>query len=118
MPRQPEIGDLGRALGRQQDVGRLQVAVDDPGLMRHLHGLGQRDHERGRLAGRLRRARESLGQAAPLEQLHREIRAAVMVAHIVDLHDVRVAQARHRLRLALKPRPFVRVRRTPRPAAS
>ena len=84
VPRQPEIGDLGRALGREQDVGRLQVAVHDPGLVRHLHGLGQRDQERGRLAGRLRRARQGLRQAAPFEELHREKRAPLVVAHIID----------------------------------
>ena len=49
-----------------------------------------------------------LRQAAPFEELHREKRAALMVAHIVDLHDVRVAQARHHLRFALEPRPLVR----------
>ena len=107
-PRQPEIGDLGRALGREQDVGRLQVAVHDPGLVRHLHGLGQRDQERGRLAGRLRRARQGLRQAAPFEELHREIRAPLVVAHIIDRDDVRVVQARHRLRFALEPRPLGR----------
>ena len=49
VPRQTEIGDLGRTLGREQDVARLQIAVHDPGLVRHLHGLGQRDQQRGRL---------------------------------------------------------------------
>jgi hypothetical protein len=31
-----------------------------------------------------------------------------MVTHIVNSHDVRVAQPRYHLRFALKPRPFVR----------
>ena len=66
VPGQPEIGDLGRAVGREQDVGRLQVAVHDPGLVRHLHGLGQRGQQRGRLAGRLRRARQGLRPGCPL----------------------------------------------------
>ena len=67
VPRQPEIGNLGRALGGEQDVARLQVAVHDPGLVRDLHGLGQRQEKRSRLAGRLRRARKRLRQAAPLQ---------------------------------------------------
>ena len=108
VPRQPEIGDLGRAVGGEQDVGRLQIAVHDPAPVRHLHGLGQRGQQRGRLAGRLRRARQGLGQAAPLEELHGEVRPPLVVAHVVDLDDVRVPQARHRLRLALEPRPLVR----------
>ena len=41
-----------------------------------------------------------------------------VVADVVDLHDVRVAQARHRLGFALEPRPLVRLLRTPRLAAS
>ena len=34
---QPEIGDLGAAVGGEQDVGRLQVAVDDLGPVSGLH---------------------------------------------------------------------------------
>ena len=57
VPRQPEIGHLGRAVGREQDVGRLQVPVHDPALVRHLHGFGQRGQERRPLQARLWRAR-------------------------------------------------------------
>ena len=39
---QAEVGDLGRAVGRQQHVGRLQVAVDDAALVGGVHGPGQR----------------------------------------------------------------------------
>jgi len=76
--------------------------------VRRLHGFGQRDHERRRLVGRLRRARQGLRQAAPFEELHREIRAPLVLAHIIDRHDVRVVQARHCLRFALEPRPLAR----------
>ena len=89
----PKSAILGVPSAREQDVGRLQVAVHDPAPVRHLHGLGQRGQQRRRLAGRLRCAREGLRQAAPFQELHREKRAALMVAHIVDLHDVGVAQA-------------------------
>ena len=51
LPGQTEISDLGRTLGREQDVARLQVAVHDSSLVRHLHGLGEHDQERGRLPG-------------------------------------------------------------------
>ncbi len=37
---QAEIGDLGRAVGGEQDVGRLEVAVDDPALVSDVDGLG------------------------------------------------------------------------------
>jgi hypothetical protein len=101
-PGQPEIGNLGRAVASQQDVGRLQVAMNDPALVRHLHGLGQRGQERGRLAGRLGRARQLLGQAAPLDKLHGKVRPAFDVARVVHLHDVRVLQAGERRGLPAK----------------
>ncbi len=78
--------------------------MNDPALMRHLHSLSQCGQQCGSLKGRLRRARQHLGQAAVLHILHGEVRPSVLVANIVDLHDVRVPQARHRLRFALKPR--------------
>ncbi len=100
--RQAEIRDLGRAVGGEQDVGRLEVAVDDPALVGGLDGLGYRGHQGGGLAGRLRRARHHLGQAAALDEFHGEVRPAVQVADLVDLHDVRMAQAGHGFRLAQK----------------
>jgi len=51
----------------------------DPRLVRHLHGLGQQNHERGHLLRRRRRARERLHQAAPFQQLHREKGAAIIL---------------------------------------
>ncbi len=51
-PRQAEVGDLGRAVGGQEDVGWLEVAVDDPGLVGRLHRRGQGGQELGGLAGR------------------------------------------------------------------
>ncbi len=79
MPGQTEIGDLRRALGREQDVAQLQLAMYDPRLVRHLYGLGQQNHERGHLLRRLQRARERLHQAAPFQQLHREKGAAIIL---------------------------------------
>src|SRR5262249_60804925 len=39
---QSEVGDLGPAVGVEQDVGRLEVAVDDAGLVGGVGGAGQR----------------------------------------------------------------------------
>ena len=44
--REPEIKNLGGAVVRDFDVGRLQVTVDDPFLMRRLERIG--DLPRGR----------------------------------------------------------------------
>ncbi len=77
-----------------KNVGRLQIAVHDPALVRRLHGLGQCRRQRGGLAGRLRRARQLLAKAASLDELHGEIWPSLMIAHVVDLDDIRMPQAR------------------------
>jgi hypothetical protein len=76
--------------------------------MRRLHGFGQRDHQGGGLAGRLGYTRQSLGQASPRDELHGEVGPAVLFAHVVDLHDVRMPQVGHRFRLALEAGPVGR----------
>ena len=45
---QAEVGDLGRAVGGEQDVARLQVAVDDPQPVRLGDAAGQRLDQRRR----------------------------------------------------------------------
>ena len=65
-----------------------------------MDGVGQRRHQCSRLASRLRNPLDLLGQVAALDELHREVGPAVHVAHVIDLHDVGVAQAGDRLRLA------------------
>src|SRR3954447_21950558 len=45
-------------------------------------------------------AEQLLREAPPLDELHREEGQAAAVAHVEDLHDVRMPEARHRLGLA------------------
>ena len=89
-------------------MARLQVAMDDPAPVGRLHGLGQGRHQRGGLAGRLGRARQFLGQVAALDELHGEVGLAVLLAHVVDLDDVRMPQAGHRFRLSQEAFPRLR----------
>ena len=77
---QAEVGDLGGAVAVEQDVGRLEVAVHDAGLVRGVHGPGQRGHQLGRRAAGLGRPLEAVGQAPPFEQLERDEGAAVGLA--------------------------------------
>ena len=74
--------------------------MHDAALVRRVDGVGQRRHQGSRLASRLRNPLDLLGQVAALDQLHREVGPAVHVADVIDLHDVGVAQAGDRLRLA------------------
>ena len=85
---QAEVGDLGRAVGREQNVGRLQIAMDDSLAVRLGDGPRQRFDQRGRPFGRPGRAVQLLRQASPLEVFELEVGPAVVVAEAIDLDDV------------------------------
>src|SRR5947208_2046009 len=78
---------------RQQDVGGLDVAVDDVVLVGEVHGPRQRLEQVGGLAGREALALdaqgvEPLGQAAAVDVLQAEEGLAVALAPVEDLHHV------------------------------
>ena len=98
-PGHAEVEDLGAAVGGEEDVRRLHVAVDDALLVgggesrRHLH----RDVDRA--ARRQRAALQRLVQGLAFEQLRDHIRRRTLDVHVVDRHDVGVAERRGRSRL-------------------
>ena len=101
---QAEVSDLGHAVGVHQDIGRGQVAVNDPLRVRGVDGPGQGLQQFGRRLGRLWGAGEPLRQGAAFDQLeHQEGRAGVL-PHFVDRDDVGVSQPGHRLSLDPEPR--------------
>ena len=102
---QAEVGDLGDAVGGQEDVRGLQVAVDDPPAVGGVDRVGQGLHQPGRRSDRHRRAGILLGQGAPLDQFQDQVGAAVMLADLEDLDDVGVLEARHGLRLGAEAGP-------------
>jgi hypothetical protein len=55
-PGQSKVRDLRCAIRGEEDVGRLQVAVNDPAVVCHVHGFGQVGQQRGGLPRRLWRA--------------------------------------------------------------
>jgi hypothetical protein len=59
---------------------------------------GQRGGDFGRLAAGLRLPRDPLGEITAFQEFHREIRAALRVSNVVDLHDVGMPKCSHRLR--------------------
>ena len=102
---QPPVDDDGLAERADEDVARLEVAVDDPLVVRVGDRLGGGDHVRqqrqpvGERVGVADHARQRL----PEDQLHHEERlAARPEAGVVDGHDARVLQARRELHLALE----------------
>ena len=88
-----EVSDLHRAVGADQDVGRLHVAVH--------HAVAVSEGQRGRhfagdvgglAAGQLLLGPQDVGQGAALHVLHgHEVRIA-HPAPVVDRHDVGVVQ--------------------------
>ena len=91
-----------RVAGPDEDIGRLDVAVDDALVVdvverqRHL----QQGVEHG-----LDAAAGQAGDRPALEQLHREKRPAVQLAVVEDVETMRVVQRRQRSELALEPAP-------------
>jgi hypothetical protein len=101
--REAEIEDFDLAVLVQHDVLGLEIAVDDPLLVR----LGQRARDGPRDAQRLGdaepAARHLRLQRGPLDELHRDVDAAVDLADVVDGGDVGVSHRRGGPRLAEEP---------------
>ncbi len=71
-------------------------------LMGVVHGPSQGLDQGGGLAGRQGCAVEAVGQTAAVDELEGEEGQAVLLADLVDLHDVGMLQAGHRLGLGLE----------------
>jgi hypothetical protein len=105
--RQPEVAELRGAVRAQPDVLRLDVAVHDAARMRMGEGLcdllGGPDgveHRQPVALGLL----EARGELAAGHELADDVEPPVLLADVVDHHDVRVvAEPPHRLALAARP---------------
>src|SRR5262249_600646 len=96
-------GSSGISLrGNQQDVGRLEVAMDNPVSVRYLNGPRQHFDKLWCQVRRLRRAMKVLGQATAGEVLQDKIGSTVNVADIVNLHDIGMLQPRNDVGLGPK----------------
>ena len=83
----------------EQDVGRLQVAVEDAALVGVVHGLGHDGHQPGRggeIGGESRPA-SCPGWTPSISFMLKKRRPAVL-ADLVDRHDVRDGRAARRPR--------------------
>ena len=72
----------------EQDIGRLQIAVQHPALVGVMHGAGHYDHQLGRSPRSHRLAAQGLPQRRPVDQRHAEIKQPLMFANLVDRNDV------------------------------
>jgi hypothetical protein len=101
-PRHPEVRDLDPAVGRDQDVGRLDVAVDQPAGVRRRQRLRELLGDPARLRHRWPAAAQAACQALALDQLGHVVEALGRGADVEDLHDPGVADRSQELGLALE----------------
>jgi len=111
---QAEIGNLRRSIGRQQDVGRLQIAVQHAVLVHFVDGPGERFDEARRIPVRENLLADLPQEVAALKTLERQEKPSVELADFIDLHDVRMLQARERLGFGSKSQSGRRPRVRPR----
>ena len=103
--REAEVGDLHATVIRDQDVLRLDVAVDEAGGMRGRQRLEHGIEEDERLRGGQRPVLpEDVAQGAARHVLHRQVDQPVVLALVVHRDDVAVGQPGGRLGLPLEPR--------------
>ena len=99
--RDPEVEQLHNALPIDHDVVGLDVAVNDPGIVRVGEPGAQILHERqAERELQRRRARQPLSQRLAIDVLHRHERATFVFPEVVDNHDVRVTKASQGARFA------------------
>src|SRR5262245_26572246 len=68
--RQPEIEHLHHAIVLHEDVGRLEIAMDDSTLVRRFERLGELPGDRDRVLDRQRSACDTLRQILALDEFH------------------------------------------------
>jgi hypothetical protein len=104
--RDAEVDELHRLFARdhrEEDVGRLEIAVDDPGGVDGVEPLGDLAEEPGDRADReAALARQLRAEVLAVEELHDHVGVAAIDAIVVGLHDVRALDVRHGARLALE----------------
>ena len=84
----------------EQQVLRLDVAVDDAPVMRELQRVAQRRHDGQRLLRREFPRAQQMAQVHAVHKFHEQVIKSARLAEVVNGDDVRMVQRRQRLRLA------------------
>ena len=105
-----EVEHLHGAVAAHLDVRGLEVAVNDPLLVRGFEGLGDLPRHRQGLVERHRAAGDALRQIVTVDELDHQGGDAAALFETVDAGDVRMIQRREHFRLALKTRESIGIR--------
>jgi hypothetical protein len=96
---QAEIRDPRRPGAINQDVGRLEVAVDDALDVGEMNGPGEDLDQAGGVARRVELAAHLCSQRVAVDPLHRQVGPAAPLSHLVDANYVGVADLSSQLGL-------------------
>jgi hypothetical protein len=97
-----EVEDLHPPVRRDEQVLRLEVAVDDALVVRRRQAARHLGRVLDGLPLGQRPGREPSSQSLPFEELGDGERSAVLLAEVVDREDIRVREHSDGLRLALE----------------
>jgi hypothetical protein len=97
-----EVEHLYRAVGPHLHVGRLEIPMDDAGLVRRRQGVGDLPRDRQRLGDRDRALRQPVGQCRPLDQFEDERLRPARLLEAVNRADVGMVQRGERPGFALE----------------
>ena len=109
--REPEVQHLHGAVDADLDVGGLQIAMDDPVLVRGAKRLGDLLRDRQCLIDWNRALCNSVGERRPLDQFHDKRLHSVCLLQAIDMGDVRMIEGGEDLRFSPETSEAVRVRR-------
>ena len=106
---QSEIEQLHGTRRRHLDVGRLQIAMNDPLPMRHLQGVCDLDRDRDGILDGERTLQQPLGECRSVDQFKYQGGHSVDALEAIDGADVRMVEGRENLCFALEADQTVRV---------
>ncbi|MFO0968377.1 MAG: hypothetical protein U0793_22710 [Gemmataceae bacterium] len=86
--RQAEIGDVRLVVGVEQDVGGLEVPMEEAAIVRVLDGAGNEDEVPRRDSRGQRTVNEALGQTGSVNVVHAVERPERRLADLVDADDM------------------------------
>ena len=100
--REAEVEDPHAPLPVDHDVRGLDVAVEEPGVVDGGEPLGRLHDPAGRFRRGDRPGHQDVLERLPFDELLDEVRGPLVLAHVEDLHEVRVGERGHDAPLVLE----------------